>query len=100
MSAPKKKDKKPKPKQVNVPGTERKIHKDITAAAEAYVEARDERMEWTKHEVESNEKLVKTMEKHELTEYIDEDAELHVTIPEHKIKAKVRRYRAAEPDEE
>ena len=76
-------------KQGTIPGTERTVHADITAAAEAYVEVRDERMEMTENEVEANAKLVAAMKKHDLTEYIDEDAELKVTLPEKQVKAKV-----------
>jgi len=87
-------------KQGTIPGTERTVHADITEAAETYVEIRDERMELTANEIDANAALVAAMEEHGLTEYIDEEAELKVTLPNKKVKAKVARYKSptAEPE--
>ena len=84
-------------KQTNVPGTARKVHKDITKAAEEYVDVRDERMELTEKEVELNEKLVQVMIKHDCDHYVDENAELEVIIKETSKKAKVKKYKPPKP---
>lgn len=81
------------PKQTTVPGTERTHHKDITKAAEAYVAVRDERMEMTEREVEKRAALTTVMLKHELEEYVDEDAEIRVTVSQKEPKAKVSKYK-------
>lgn len=88
----------PRAKQKPIPGTERKVHKDITKAAETYVEVRDERMELTEVEVDRKAKLVKVMLKHDESEYIDEDAELKVTLTEGDMKCKVTKWKASTPD--
>lgn len=84
---------KKRPKQSPIPGTERKVHKDITKAAETYVEARDERMELLETEVDRKAKLVKVMLKHDEIEYIDEDAELKVVLTEGETKVKVSKWK-------
>lgn len=62
-------------KQAEIPGTERKKVAELDHAAEAYVSARDERMELTEREVEARSALISVMRKHNLTVYRDEDAE-------------------------
>ncbi len=86
-------------RQSSIPGTERKVHKDVRAAAEQYVEARDERMECTEIEVDKKAALIKAMRKHDLTEYVDEDAELIVTLTEGEAKIKVRKLHKPEAEE-
>lgn len=77
--------------QLPVPGTQRgKAVKDLTAAAEAYIAARDERMALTAKEVEAHDRLVALMNEHDLEDYVDDDAGLTVVI-ETKRKAKARR---------
>lgn len=92
-------------KQSALPGMERKSIKELDAAAEAYVEARDERMKLTEKEVEFKEALVAVMKKHDLQVYKDEDAEppLIVTLTPGVDKVKVTRANdedAGEPGEE
>jgi hypothetical protein len=79
--------------QTEIPGTERKTIKEIDAAAEAYIEARDERMELTKREVEAKSLLLEAMQKHNVDTYCDESATpaLLVTLIPGEDKVKVRR---------
>jgi hypothetical protein len=83
---------KPK-KQLAIAGTETKGNKEVEAAAEAYVEVRDERMKLTEKEVEARDTLVRVMEKHKLDVYRDEnvDPPLLVTLEPGVAKVKVRR---------
>lgn len=83
---------KPK-KQMKIPGTEPKTIKEVNDAAEAYVDARDERMKKTEKEVEAKEALVAVMKKHDLQVYKDDDAEppLIVTLTPGVDKVKVTR---------
>lgn len=80
-------------KQLAIAGTERTANKKVEAAAEAYVEVRDERMALTKKEVEARDKLLAAMEEAKLTEYVDEAADppLTVEVVEGAKKVKVRR---------
>ncbi len=80
-------------KQTSIPGTEPKSIKEIDTAAEAYVEARDERMKLTEREVEAKQNLIRVMEKHDLSTYRDESADppLLVIVEESVAKVKVRR---------
>lgn len=88
-------------KQLPIPGTERKVHKDITKAAEAYVDARDERQRKSKTEKEKKTLLIAAMKKHELETYIDEDAEIVVTYTaDTKEQVKVRELDDDEDGEE
>lgn len=90
------------PRQGQVPGTEREYHPEITQAAEDFVEVRDERKELAEVEAEKNETLVQVMRRHGLTEYVDEEAGLYVTIPPKEPKAKVAKLKTkeAESDDE
>jgi hypothetical protein len=76
-------------KQTNIPGTEPKIHKDVSSAAEKYVEARDDRMAKTKKEVAARAVLIAAMKKHNLPVYDDPELELRV-VYEVEDKVKVR----------
>jgi hypothetical protein len=89
-----------RPRQARIKGTEPAQHLDIVEAAERYIEIRDERMELTEREIEANTALVAAMERHGLTDYVDEEAEIHVIIPATKAKAKVRRHKAPQADDE
>lgn len=86
-------------KQTSIPGTEPKSITEVDTAAEAYVEARDERMALTEKEVEAKGNLLRVMEKHDLTTYRDESADppLLVIVVPGESKVKVRR--EAEDDE-
>lgn len=87
-------------KQQRIPGTEAKIHRDITKAAESYVDVRDARMKLTREEVEAKSLLAAAMRKHELTSYTDPDAELEVTFESTATeKLKVKRLGDDDGDE-
>lgn len=77
--------------QTQIPGTEPKIHRDVSKAAEAYVDARNERMSLTTKEIETRAVLVAAMKKHELSNYVDHDAGIEVVFESNtteKIKVK------------
>ena len=82
-----------KPRQVTIPGTAAKSLKDIDDAAEHYVAIRDERMEFTKQEVQAQAALLAAMNAHGLKDYRDDNADppLVVTLTEPGIKAKVKK---------
>ena len=83
-----------KPKQPDlIPG--RSIP-SIEAAAQAYVEIRDQRMALTPKEVEAHDRLLKTMKRHKKTEY--ENALLVIKVVVEKEKAKVRMKKIEEPE--
>lgn len=69
---------------------------ELTAAAEAYVEARDARIKCSRDEDESHSALLAVLHKHKRAAYRSPDG-LLVTIVPGKEKAKVRR--AGEEDE-
>jgi hypothetical protein len=78
-------------RQTSIPGTEPKTIKEVSDAAEAYVEARDARQKKTEREVEAKEALVTVMKTHGLTVYTDADVDppLVVTLSPGKDKVKV-----------
>ena len=80
-------------KQTSIPGTEPKSITEVDTAAEAYVEARDERMALTEKEVEAKDALINVMKKHDLSVYRDDEADppLVVTIIPGVDKVKVSR---------
>ena len=80
--------------QTQIPGTERKVHKDVRDAAETYREVRDERMELTEREVEAKADLMAAMKKHGLQKYVDEDAEIEAEIVPGEETVKVRKWKA------
>lgn len=90
--------KKSKPKQTNIPGTERKSIAEIDEAAEAYRDARDERMKLTEEERETHEALLEVMKRHGVTDryvYVDDDGdELEVSVAD-VVKVKVRKVKNA-----
>ena len=79
-------------RQTSIPGTERVYHADVTAAAEDYVEVRDERMALTEREEPLHAKLLEKMKQHGITHYIDADAEIEVKVVATEEKAKVYKY--------
>ena len=91
---------KPK-KQGELPTLERKKVAEVNAAAEGYVDARDERMKHTETEVEAREALIAVMKKHSLTVYRDDEASppLLVTLMPGEDRVKVRRDEEEEPAE-
>lgn len=88
-----------KAKQLRVPGTE---HPDrnpaIEAAAEAYVEVRNERMGLTEREVQAQGKLLLEMEKAGLSTYRCDDQDYIVELSDTK-KAKVRKIKEPAPED-
>ena len=81
-----------RPKQTEIAGIERKVHKDVRDAAEEYVDARDERMELTEKETATKATLMAAMKKHGLSKYIDEEAEIVVEVVPSDETVKVRKY--------
>jgi len=79
---------KPRAKQSEIPGTERAVHKDIRAKAEALFEARSERMELTKQESKLSGELMALMKKHGLTEHIEGDMKISIVAVDEKVKVK------------
>lgn len=92
---------KKKPKQTRIAGDEfgRKtpVHKDVEKMAGEYVEARNERMELSEREADTQAALVSAMEKAGVTKYICDDTGFEVTLTELK-KAKVRKVKDTEDD--
>lgn len=88
-------------KQERLPGTEGKQHKDIDAAAEAYVEKRDKRMALLKEEVDLKGVLLAAMKKHELDIYRNDDfaPPLLVTVMPGEEKVKVKKLDGDDEDE-
>lgn len=78
-----------RPKQRYLPGAEPTEHPDVIAAAEAYVEARDERMVCSKTESQRHDSLLLAMMAHNLTEYTLPD-DRKVIVDLHR-KCKVRK---------
>jgi hypothetical protein len=60
---------KPKAKQATFPGMEEPTFKDIDAAAEVYIDARDERIALSRLEKERKTALIDKMTEHELSIY-------------------------------
>jgi hypothetical protein len=85
-------------KQLPIPGTEKETIKEVDTAAEAYVNARDERMQLTERESEAKEALVHVMKKHNLEVYRDENAvpPLVVTLIPGEDRVKVSRAKEEE----
>ncbi len=77
-----------KPKQIELPGVERKKIKEIEDAAESYVALRDKRMALLEKEIESKAVLLDTMHKHKLTVYRLDDGRIVEVLPTEKVKVK------------
>lgn len=67
--APKKRGRPPRAKQEPLPGTGQELIPAVSAAAESYVDLRDQRIALTRQEVEARELLIDLMHKHSLTTY-------------------------------
>lgn len=82
-----------RPKQTSVPGTEPKTVKEVTDAAEAYAEFRDQRQSLGRDERGAKLKLIEAMRKANLTSYRDPNASppFTVTLTEGETKVKVKR---------
>ncbi|HEY1956728.1 MAG TPA: hypothetical protein VGH28_14005 [Polyangiaceae bacterium] len=87
-------------KQLAIASTKQKHHRDISDAAEAYVDVRDKRMELSAEEHEAKSLLHQRMQKHGLKVYDDRDLELRVTIEVTEETVKVKKLPAdAAPSE-
>lgn len=92
---------KPRPQQTQIPGTERVVIQAIEAAALAYRDVRDERMELTKIEVAKRAALIDVMEQYEteIYKFVDgENEECTVEITT-KRKVKVRKAGSKAPED-
>ena len=80
-------------KQAELPGIERRSIPEIETAAEAYVEARDERMARTDDEVSARDALIEVMNRHKLKVYKDEtsDPPLVITLEDTTVTVKVKK---------
>lgn len=89
-----------RPKQDELPGVERPKIKEVEDAAEAYEEARDERMKLTEEETEAQVALVEVMKKHKVKVYKRADANPPwiATLTEGKDKASVKRQKKKETE--
>jgi hypothetical protein len=78
-------------RQKELAGVEKESVKEIEAAAEAYVDARDKRMRLTEKEVEAKTTLIEVMRKHKRTVYRDDNAAppLLITLKEGAVSVKV-----------
>lgn len=86
-----------KPVQTKIPGTERiNAIPEIEEAAEAYREARDQRMALGEEEAEALETLTDLLKKHDLSEYLyeGEDGVRYRAFISSEVKAKVRKLKA------
>jgi hypothetical protein len=88
--------------QLKIPGTEANKIKEVNVAAEAYVDARDERMRKTEMEVTARDVLIEVMKKNKLSVYRDDDVSppLIVTLAPGKDKVKVAKADDSDEGEE
>lgn len=70
-----------KKRQTTLPGTVEAKNTEVSAAAEAYEEARNSRQEFGREERTLKLKLIEAMKKHTLSEYRDGEA-----VPPYKVK--------------
>lgn len=61
-------------RQAEIPGTERKVIKEVSDAAAGYVTQRDKRMKLSKKEKEAKDALIAAMKKHGVQVYRDTEA--------------------------
>lgn len=87
-------------RQLRIAGTEGKSNREVDVAAEAYVQARDERMAKTEAEVAAKETLIGAMKKAKLNVYRDDAATppLVITLVDGKPNVKVTEAPDAEDD--
>jgi hypothetical protein len=67
-------------RQQQIPGTERKVDKDVASAALAYVTERDRRMKLTKKEKAAKDGLIQVMKKKNILSYRDDEANPPVVV--------------------
>jgi hypothetical protein len=87
-------------RQLTIQGTEKPTIVEIDSAAEAYVEARDERMKLTDAESEAHDALLEVMKKHNIEVYRDMNAIPPLTVTRTPGKEKVKVTRAQEEEGE
>lgn len=93
-----KKHKAPSRKQTEIPGAEAVSIPELDRAAGAYVEARDARMALTPPEHEAKQKVIDLMQKHDVEEYVDEEAGLKLTLKAESFKLEVKKLKTAKPE--
>jgi hypothetical protein len=76
------------PRQGALPGMVDKAVREIQAAAEEYIDARDRRMALTITEVETKDALIAAMHKHKRKRYFDGLFEITVKSGDEKVRAK------------
>lgn len=93
-------------KQLEIPGTERPVIKEIDKAADRYVALRDQRIAVLKKELDAKAVLIDAMQRHVTEVGRDGDDNLiyqygdHVVIVSDRIQVKVKSAEAPETDEE
>jgi hypothetical protein len=95
--------KKPRRRQPALPGLEAPKHPDVDAAADAFVEVRDERMGLTSREVEARDALIAVMKTHGLSVYrieTDEGALLVTVTDESKVTVRKEKAKRNQGDDE
>lgn len=86
-------------KQMQIPGTERKVIDEVEQAAEAYREVRDERCELSRREKQKKLELLAVMKAHKVKRYKYDDEngeEILVALDEREPEVKVQRTGEAE----
>jgi len=86
--------KKPRPEQVELPGTEDSAIKPLEEAAKAYARVRDERMELTIEEGKRKAALIPLMHKYQKTTYKRHGIEINLIPEGEDVKVKI-----AKPDD-
>ena len=99
MATKTKKPKEKRPRQGHLEGMAPPSIEEIDKAAEAYREARDERMELTEEEVVKHQALLDAMHKHELKSY-EYDGYTVKVLDTAKVKVKKKKEPKAEGEEE
>lgn len=79
------------PRQKRLPGTEDPEIEELEAAAEAYAEVRDERMELTKQEVSTQAELLKLMKKYDKKTYVHDGYDLKLVAEKEKVRVRIKK---------
>ena len=79
----------PKPKQASLAGMENRKIPDLHKAAEAYVAARDRRMELTKAEVATKARVIEKMKEHKKETYLCDGMEITLVHEVENVKVKI-----------
>lgn len=89
-----------RPKQELIPGTEDKLDKKLSKLAQAYAEARDDRMALLVKECAAKGALLAAMQEKKATFYRDPETGLEVELVEGEAKLKVRAPKDEDEDAE